>query len=117
MDDLATLRRFYAARDKKHLETSRARRRQFENMLPELVRGILEIDPETELVILFGSLTRPEADDVRDIDLAIRCRRFYRVAAWLLRQEEPIDVSDLDDLYPHIRNRVLKEGRVLYEKK
>lgn len=117
MDDLATLRRFYAARDKKQYETAQARREQYEAALPGLVEGILERDPETELVVLFGSLARPKAEDVQDIDLAVRCRRFYRVAAWLLHRDEPIDVTDLDDQYPHIRDRVLKEGRVLYEKK
>lgn len=36
-----------------------------------------------------------------------------RAAAWLLRQDLPIDVVDLHQLYPNIRERVQREGRVL----
>ena len=54
--------------------------------------------------------------NIRDIDIALRSDKFYKVAAYLLHQSVPIDVVDLDDVFPHIRDRILRRGKVLYER-
>lgn len=84
--------------------------------MPQLLEGVLRIDPDVELVMLFGSLARPDDENVGDIDIALRSSQFLRVAGWLLRQDVPVDVVDIDDVYDHIRDRILDEGRVLYER-
>ena len=117
MDDLATLRAFHKRRAARLRTEAEARRRAFEAELPRLVEGILAADPEVKSVTLFGSLAQPAKIPVRDIDLALDSPQFLRAAAWLLRQDLPIDVVDLDQLYPNIRQRVQPEGRVLYERR
>ncbi len=117
MDGIKTLRTFYAERKAARESEARERRSQYERLLPRLVRGCREIDPDIELIVLFGSLAENTFQDVRDIDIAVRSDKFLKVAAYLLRQEVPIDVVDLDDVYPHIRERILKRGKVLYERK
>lgn len=116
MDAVETLRSFYADRKAHRESEARERRARYERILPELVRGCREADPEIEQIILFGSLAENTFQDVRDIDIAIRSDKFFKVAAYLLRQSVPIDVVDLDDVYPHIRERILTHGRVLYER-
>ena len=111
------VREFHAEKVRRQKEEALQKRRRFIRRLPELVAGILELDPDVELIVLFGSLARNESKIVRDIDIALRSRRFFKAAAWLLRQDEDIDVVDLDTLYPHIKERIAKEGRILYEKK
>ncbi len=66
---------------------------------------------------LFGSLARPPKIPVRDIDSTLDGPQFLRVAAWLLRQDLRIDVVDLHELYRNTRERVRREGRVLYERR
>jgi len=87
MDPKVTLQHFYQNRRVKREEEARERRERYEALLPTLVDGILERDPEVEKIILFGRLA------------------------------EPVDVVDINDLYPHIRKRVETRGRVLYERR
>lgn len=117
MDAVETLRSFYADRKATRESEARERRAQYEKLLPELVQGCREADPDIEQIILFGSLAENTFEDVRDIDIAIRSEKVFKVAAYLLRQTVPIDVVDLDDAYPHIRKRILERGKVLYERK
>jgi predicted nucleotidyltransferase len=116
MDAVDTVRGFEKKKTDALEKEALARRRYFETQLPALTAGILRVAPETEKIILFGSLAREHEIQVRDIDLALICPRFYRAAAWLLKQDVPVDVVDLEDVYPHIRDRILAEGRILYEK-
>jgi predicted nucleotidyltransferase len=117
MDPKETLRQFYRNRSAKKQEAARMQRERYEVLLPKIVDGILERDPEVERIILFGSLAEKTDGTVRDIDIAIKSKAFLRVTGWLLSLPEPIDVVDMDDLYPHIRNRVETKGRILYERK
>lgn len=117
MDDVSTLREFHKRRNARLHAEAEARRRAFEAELPRLVEGILTVDPAVRSVTLFGSLARPDKIPVRDIDIALDSPQFLRAAAWLLRQDLPIDVVDLHELYPNIRERVEREGRILYERK
>ncbi|NCN04735.1 MAG: nucleotidyltransferase domain-containing protein [Spirochaetales bacterium] len=116
MDAAETVRGFENHKKDTLEKEALARRRYFETQLPVLTAGILRIAPETEKIILFGSLAREQELQVRDIDLALVCSQFYRAAAWLLKQDVPVDVVDLEDVYPHIRERIMAEGRILYEK-
>lgn len=116
MDAVETLKTVYANRKAVRKSEARERKNQYKQLLPELVRGCREVDPDIELLFLFRSLAENRFQDVRDIDIAVRSDKFYKVAAYLSRQAAPIDVVDLDDVYPHIRERILKFGRVLYER-
>jgi predicted nucleotidyltransferase len=116
VDARATLRQFYRRRAFQKREASRRRRTRYEAMLPSIVEGILERDPLVSRIILFGSLAEQEEGVVRDIDIAVESNDFLKVSGWLLSLPEPIDVVDLNTLYPHVRNRVEAFGRVLYER-
>lgn len=115
-DPRETLRHFSQTRRTQRAEEAHERRERYEALLPEIVEGILERDPEVERIILFGSLAEKEEGVVRDIDIALKSNAFFKVSAWLLSLPEPIDVVDIDDLYPHIRERVETKGRILYER-
>ena len=116
MDSMETLRQFYRTRATRKRETDRQRRERYEALLPRIVEGIRERDPHVSRIILFGSLAERKEGTVRDIDIAIGSSDFLNVSGWLLSLSEPIDVVDLNDLYPHIRERVEATGRVLYER-
>ena len=115
VDPKETLREFYRNRAAQKQETARKQRERFEALLPGIVEGILERDPQVSRIVLFGSLAEREDGAVRDIDLAIESTDFLRASGWLLSLPEAIDVVDLNELYPHIRERVETKGRVLYE--
>lgn len=117
MDSRETLRQFYRNRATRKREAARTQRERYEALLPRIVDGILERDPQVSQIILFGSLAEDNEGIVRDIDIAIRSTDFLKVSGWLLSLSEPIDVVDLDDLYPHIRERVQAKGKVLYERR
>ena len=117
MDSRETLRQFYRNRAARKRETARKQRERSEALLPRIVDGILERDPQVSQVILFSSLAEQNEAIVRDIDIAIRSTDFLKVSGWRLSLPEPIDVVDLNDLYPHIRERVQAKGKVLYERR
>ncbi len=111
------MRQFYRDRATRKREDVRERRERFEALLPHIVDGILERDPEVSRIILFGSLAERNEGVVRDIDIAVESTDFLKVSGWLLSLSEPVDVVDLNDLYPHIRERAESKGRVLYERR
>ncbi|MDA3951945.1 MAG: nucleotidyltransferase domain-containing protein [Spirochaeta sp.] len=117
MDSKETLRQFYRNRATQKRAAAREQRERYEALLPRLVDGILERDPQVSRIILFGSLAEQTDGVVRDIDLAIESTDFLKVSGWLLGLSEAIDVVDVNDLYPHIRERVETRGRVLYERR
>lgn len=117
MDAKETLRQFYRDRATQTHEAARKQRERYEALLPRIVDGILERDPQVSRIVLFGSLAERRDGIVRDIDLAIESTDFLRVSGWLLSLPEAIDVVDYNHLYPHIRDRVNTRGRVLYERR
>lgn len=117
MDSTETLRQFYRNRATHKQEAARKHRARCEELLPQIVDGILERDPHVSRIVLFGSLAEQNEGIVRDIDLAIESTEFLKVSGWLLSLSETIDAVDLKDLYPHIRERVEAKGRVLYERR
>lgn len=112
-----TLRQFYRNKAAQHHEDARKQRARYEALLPRIVDGILERDPHVARIVLFGSLAEQTEGIVRDIDLAIESTEFIKISGWLLSLPEAIDVVDMNDLYPHIRDRVETKGRVLYERR
>lgn len=116
VDSRETLRKFYQNRTSRKIDAARKRRERYEALLPQIVDGILERDPQVARVVLFGSLAEQKEGLVRDIDIAVDSTDFFKVSGWLLSLHEPIDVVDLNDLYPHIRERIEANGRVLYER-
>lgn len=83
-----------------------------------LVRLFLEIDPDLERVVLFGSLAEESVFSLSfDIDLAVRSDRFLQLVACGLKSPFQVDVVDLDRTPGHIRDSIQKYGKVLYEKK
>ena len=117
MDPKETLRQFYRNRAAQQRAAAREQRERYEALLPRIVDGILERDPQVSRIVLFGSLAERTEGIVRDIDLAIESTEFLKVSGWLLGLSEAIDVVDMNDLYPHIRDRVEAKGRVLYERR
>lgn len=117
MDASETLRQFYRNRETHKRAAARKQRARYEAILPQLVEGILERDPDVSRIVLFGSLAEQKDGIVRDIDLAIESTNFLKVSGWLLSLPETIDAVDFNDLYPHIRERVEEKGRVLYERR
>ena len=116
VDSRETLRQFYRNRTSQKMDAARNQRGRYEALLPQIVDGILERDPQVARIVLFGSLAEHKEGIVRDIDIAVDSTDFLRVSGWLLSLHEPVDVVDFKDLYPHIRERIESKGRVLYER-
>jgi predicted nucleotidyltransferase len=91
------------------------------NVLETLVTSLSAFD-EVRSVILFGSRAYGDADPRSDVDLAISAPRMNH-RRWLnmklLAEEAPtllsITLVRLEDSPSELRERVLKEGIVLYE--
>jgi predicted nucleotidyltransferase len=74
-----------------------------------------QIDPDLQLVVLFGSLATGEIGERDfDIDLAVRSRRYLALVAAALDGPFKVDVVDLDTAGPSIVEAVSREGRILY---
>jgi predicted nucleotidyltransferase len=98
--------------------------------IPEMVRRIVEtVHPDK--VILFGSHARGEARADSDIDLMViapsdeprpeRLRPVYRALRGLGVAKDVVwwtqeEIDDWRNVRSHFVNRVLREGRLLYEK-
>lgn len=93
------------------------------NVLETLVTSLAAFE-EVKSVILFGSRAYGDADPRSDVDLAISAPRM-NLRRWLnmkqLAEEAPtllsITLVRLEDSPSELRERVLKEGIVLYEQK
>jgi predicted nucleotidyltransferase len=82
----------------------------------ELAEQMGAEDPSLRRVILFGSTVpgrRYRVDS--DIDLAIDGGDRTRLERLAMRIPQTVDIIEIDDLRPGIRDRVLTEGVVLYE--
>jgi uncharacterized protein len=95
--------------------------RMIPNVLETLVNSFSAFD-EVKSVILFGSRAYGDADPRSDVDLAISAPRM-NLRRWLnmklLAEEAPtllsITLVRLEDSPSELRERVMKEGIVLYE--
>ena len=71
-------------------------------------------------VILYGSIARGDARATSDLDFCVEGlpdENFFRaLGECLLHSEHSISVIDLQSSYGLLRNRILQEGLVLYER-
>lgn len=89
----------------------------------EVVRVLRAASPLVEAIILYGSRARGDAGPRSDIDVAVSCPRASE-REWLdicaTVEKVPtllgIDVIRLDKAPDSLRERVLREGRILYER-
>jgi predicted nucleotidyltransferase len=104
------------AREQKRLQQ---RIRYAHEEIKNLLAHFLEIDPDLQKVILFGSLAKGAVKSLRfDIDLAIRCTddKFFSLVATALDSDFKVDIVDLNAVDNVFRAFILKDGIILYEK-
>jgi predicted nucleotidyltransferase len=84
-----------------------------------LAREFLNLDPELEKVILFGSLARGviHSEDF-DIDLAVLCSRekYLSLVVAALNSSFHVDLADLRSTDERIRASIDREGRVIFDR-
>ena len=78
----------------------------------------LEIDPELKKVTLFGSVARQDSrSEEFDIDLVVEgARRFGALFGEAEASDRPVDLLEWESLKERIRENIVREGIVLYEK-
>ena len=78
----------------------------------------LKIDKNMKIMILFGSLAE---DNIKaldfDIDIAVKSKKYYQLVSRALESEFKIDVIDLDVIHKEIKKSIIKNGKVIYEKR
>lgn len=105
-------------REKQAIE---ARKQRAWQVLPNLVQSLLQRDPGISKIVLFGSLAR---NDQRlrldfDIDLALSCspEKYYSLVSLMLDVPEfKVDLLDLETIKGLLKQRILEQGIILYEK-
>lgn len=82
---------------------------------------IVDISKEynAEKVLLFGSCLE-NVKEARDIDIAVTGIKpkefFYYYGKVSLAVKDEVDIIDLNDISEHLYNRILSEGKVIYER-
>lgn len=70
-------------------------------------------------VILYGSFARGDFRDDSDFDLCVEgltSRDFFvAVADCLMATNRPVSITDLKNVHGYLRERILSEGRVIYD--
>jgi predicted nucleotidyltransferase len=80
-----------------------------------LVDRFLQIDPDIQTIVLFGSLAEGTAYSIHfDIDLAVRSRKYLELVGCGLRSPFRVDVVDLDRVAKPIKDSIERYGKVLY---
>ncbi len=83
-----------------------------------LKNDFLKIDPDIKKIILYGSLAENRVTSINfDIDLAVKSKKYYKLVARTFESDFKIDLIDLDVIHPLIKKNILKQGKMLYEKK
>ena len=101
-------------------EDERIEKRMWEANLEirRLVDRFLEIDPDIEKIVLFGSLAEGKVLSLHfDIDLAVRSEKYLQLVSCGLKSYFRVDVVDLATVQAHIRRSIENYGKILYEKK
>lgn len=83
----------------------------------KLKTDFLKMDDELELMILFGSLVKKDIGYINfDIDIGLRSKKYYQLVGRALDSDFKVDVVDLDSVNERIKDEILKNGKVIYEK-
>ncbi len=98
----------------------------FLESLPTLVRNSLNAAQHILMrngatkIILYGSMARGTSTEHSDIDLCVDGLQgisyFHAVGECLIDIDFPISVVPLNNIYGYFRERVLREGKVIYER-
>lgn len=91
--------------------------------LTSMIVQTINLTPNIEKIILFGSRAKKDADERSDFDIAIICPAISN-REWLELCEHiddlptllTIDLVRFDTASDELKNRILQEGKVLYEK-
>jgi predicted nucleotidyltransferase len=74
-------------------------------------------DPRIDRVVLFGSVATGDIGNRDfDIDLAVSSAAYLRLVSIALDSDFRVDVVDLGNVRPAIREAIEREGKVLYAK-
>lgn len=94
--------------------------------LPESARAALDMlagVPQIERMILFGSRAIGDHDERSDLDVAVSAPDLDRASLAALRDKlrrfrtlYKISLTPIESMPPHLRDRVLAQGVVLYER-
>jgi CRISPR-associated protein Cmr1 len=88
-------------------------------LLKEIVGKILRYS-DAKGIYLYGSRARGDFDKTSDIDIAVECVERNGLFAEVLKDEVrtllELDIVDLSKVSDHLRNEILREGSVIYEK-
>jgi predicted nucleotidyltransferase len=92
--------------------------REAHEEVKRLTARFLEIDPELNEIVLFGSLAEGGVFSPHfDIDLAVSSEKYLQLVGCGLNSSFPVDVVDLDRVARPIKDSIKKYGKTLYEKK
>lgn len=95
-------------------------KKSFEDYLKNIVEETVKYNPKK--IILFGSRARGDAKPNSDIDIALEIDLDFRQKRKLKERLEEIsglytvDLVFLDQINPEFRQKILSEGKVVYEK-
>ena len=94
------------------------KKRRAHREVDRLVAEFLDIDPDLDKVLLFGSLARNQVrSEYFDIDLAVRSNRFLQLVACGLRSTFSVELVELDRVPAPMRTAIKRYGKIVYEKK
>lgn len=70
-------------------------------------------------VILYGSFARGDFREDSDLDICVEGLKneyfFKALAECMMNSDRSVSITDFDSTYGYFRERILKEGRILYE--
>jgi predicted nucleotidyltransferase len=70
-------------------------------------------------VILYGSFARGDFREDSDLDICVEGLKneyfFKALAECMMNSDRSVSITDFNSIYGYFRERILKEGRILYE--
>lgn len=70
-------------------------------------------------VILYGSFARGDFREDSDLDICVEGLKnehfFKALAECMMTSDRSVSITDFNSTYGYFRERILKEGRILYE--
>lgn len=98
-------------------QQTRSRIDQAEAEIDRLRKRFLDIDPDMEAMILFGSLATQSVRSIDfDVDIAVKSQHYLKLLAEALNSPFKVDLVDLDTIDKHIKQRIDQTGKLIYEK-